>query len=284
MLSVVIPARNAEGWLSEQLEALADQEVDQGWEVILADNGSSDGTVAVFDSFSPRLPGARVVDASIVRGQAYARNVGAKSARGDLLVFLDADDIVEPGYLAAMAARLAEGALVTARLDRDALNPLAERDVSQQQIEGRVEKYLGFLPAGAGGALGVRRELFEQLGGFDVAMPPAEDIDFCWRAQLAGFEMAVAHGAVLRYRYRQTLLGLFRQAVNYGSIRPALYRRYRDLGMPRRHGLSAVRFYAGLARRAVRIRKRSDLAALIVLVGTRLGHLVGSVEYRVWYP
>jgi len=57
LLSVVIPARNAEGWLSEQLEALADQEVDQGWEVILADNGSSDGTVAVFDSFSPRSPG-----------------------------------------------------------------------------------------------------------------------------------------------------------------------------------------------------------------------------------
>ena len=254
-------------------------------QVILADNGSTDGTVALFDRIAPRLRSARVVDASGHRGQAFARNVGVDAARGEGLVFLDADDIVAPGYLAAMADALAQHHIAVARLDVHTLNDETLLSAWPEDDGDGVVAHLGFLPAGAGGSLAVRRELFDRLRGFDTALPPAEDIDFCWRAQLeAGATLALASGAVLRYRYRRTVGGIFRQAVKYGFMHPALYRRYRAAGMKKRQGVAAARFYGGVARRAIGIRTRSDLAHVAALVGTRIGHLAGSARYRVWYP
>jgi glycosyltransferase involved in cell wall biosynthesis len=286
VLSVIIPALNAEQFLGEQLEALARQEAGFEWEVILADNGSTDGTVVLFERIAPRLRSARVVDASEHPGQAFARNAGVGAARGECLVFLDADDVAAPGYLAAMADALATHPIAVARMDMDTLNDEPARIAwPEEHGDGVVVVHLGFLPAGAGGCLAVRRELFDRLGGFDVALPPAEDIDFCWRAQLeAGATLGVASGAILRYRYRRTVRGVFRQAFKYGSVQPALYRRYRAAGMQRRRGVAAARFYGGVVRRALGVRSRADLADLAALVGTRVGHLAGSARYGVWYP
>ena len=77
-LSVVIAALDADRWLGEQLEALASQVTDFDWEVILADNGSRDGTKGVFEGYLVRLPSSAWVDASDTKGPAHARNVGAK--------------------------------------------------------------------------------------------------------------------------------------------------------------------------------------------------------------
>ncbi|HWG73754.1 MAG TPA: glycosyltransferase [Acidimicrobiales bacterium] len=282
MLSVVIPARNAERWLGDQLEALAGQEVDGDWEVVLADNGSSDGTVDLFNRFASQLPSIRVVDASEMKGQAFARNVGVAKTTGDLLVFLDADDVVAPGYLAAMAAALARCDLATARLDYEILNPAWLR-AAQRPAGEEIAVHLGFLPAGAGGSLAARRDVFERLGGFDVDMPPGEDLDFCWRAQLEGVELCFAPDAVLWYRQRQTPAELFRQGRGYGRVHPALYKRYRSQGMPRRHGLTILRFWGGLLTRAVKARSRSDIALLAWLAGLRVGLVQGMIQNRIWY-
>ncbi len=275
-LSVVIPALDAEPWLGEQLDALASQVTDFAWEVILADNGSRDQTKAAFERSSSRLPASTWVDASDRAGQAHARNVGAKLARGGFLVFVDADDVVAPGYLAAMHAALCSHALVAARLD--------DGTSSASDPEEELQPYLGFLPAAAGGSLGVRRELFEELGGFDCDLPPAEDVDLCWRALLGGHELVRVSEAVMWYRQRSTLRAVFRRAFRYAAIRPLLYRRYRQAGMPRRHGVVALRFQLGVVPVALKIRSRADLSDWVALVAVRVGHLRGSLRYRVWYP
>src|SRR5258708_12899377 len=79
-LSVVIPCLNAGDVLARQLEALATQAWDGTWDVIVADNGSTDETREVAASFDPRLPSLRIVDASDQRGRQHARNVGARVA------------------------------------------------------------------------------------------------------------------------------------------------------------------------------------------------------------
>ena len=116
MISVVIPAFNAETTIADQLGAIARQSDGVALEVIVADNGSSDATRTVVETWSERLP-VRLVDASARRGPAAARNIGASSARGDLLIFTDADDVVMPGWLQAWDAAVGPAA-VRIRTDR----------------------------------------------------------------------------------------------------------------------------------------------------------------------
>ena len=62
-LSIVIPCRNAARTIAVQLDALCAQQWRGGWEVIVADNGSTDGTQAIVEGYSRRLPGLRLIDA-----------------------------------------------------------------------------------------------------------------------------------------------------------------------------------------------------------------------------
>src|SRR5436190_10421104 len=123
LVSVVIPVRNAARLLADQLYALAAQDYDGHWEVVVADNGSSDGSAAVARRLARRLPSLRVVDASGRRGVGPARNAGAAAAGGDLLAFCDADNVADRGWLgeivrAATSADLVVGATIVDRVNR----------------------------------------------------------------------------------------------------------------------------------------------------------------------
>lgn len=282
-LSVVIPARNAEEWIGEQLEALSKQ-LDGACEVLLADNGSTDGTNQIFRSYTGRAATRwEVVDASAIPGQAYARNVGAKEARGELLVFVDADDVVAPGYLQAMRKALAEHEFVAAMLDDVTLNQGWTKPRNQLPQAREIPVTLAFLPAAGGGTLGIRRSLFERLGGFDTGTSPGEDADLCWRAELNGTHLALVTDAVVQYRRRNTFRGFFRRGFSDGIARTALYCRFRDKGMPRRHWRTVLSFHGGVLVMAWRTRSRSELAELCETIGVRLGLIRGSFKNRVWY-
>lgn len=283
VLSVIIPVRNGAADLPVQLEALAGQEFGEAWEVVIADNGSTDGTPEVAQGFRPRLGALQVVDASASPGQAFALNAGAEAARGRSLLLLDADDVVAPGYLSAMAAALEESPVVAARLDCDSLNPPWLRCSRPPTQTDGVGAPFAFLPSAAGCSIGVWRETFLAVGGFDPALMLGNDVDFCWRVQLAGHSIRFVADAVVGYRYRDTLVGIFAQARTYGTAGPALYRRYRDKGMPRRSARAALRFHAAAVARLLRARSRSDLASCAFLFGFRLGMVEGCVKNRVLY-
>lgn len=282
-LSVIIPVRDGGPDFACQLAALADQDFAGEWDLLVVDNGSSDGSTELAESFRSRFAKLTVIDVSNRPGQAYAINVGAQSATGDALVFLDADDVVAPGYLAAMHQALTEAPFVGARLDNDTLNPpwvSASRPAAQTDGIGAP---FGFLPSAGGGTLGILRSEFHRAGGFDVTMGPGNDVEFCWRVQLGSVPLRFAPDAVLRCRYHQTLGEVFSQARGYGSAGPALYRRYRDRGMPRRSWHHALRFHGAALLRVTRVRSRADLAHCVFLVGFRLGILEGCVKNRVVY-
>ena len=103
LISVVVPVLNGMPWIEHQLLALSTQEVPVEWEVMVADNGSDGRDPRLASSTGPeRDPRFRLVDASARRGAAAARNLGVRSARGGLLAFCDADDVVRPGWVASM--------------------------------------------------------------------------------------------------------------------------------------------------------------------------------------
>lgn len=104
VLSVVVPARNSAQWIGETVESLCAQEL-PGLEIVLVDNGSTDGTASIVEESVPAGVDLRVIrsDATSAAG---ARNAGVAAAHGTFLAFADADDIVPDGAYRAMLAAL----------------------------------------------------------------------------------------------------------------------------------------------------------------------------------
>lgn len=286
-LSVVIPCLNGADLLPLQLEALARQDCGDWhgeWEVIVADNGSTDGSREAALAFADRLPGLRVVDASARRGRHYACNVGVQNARGQTIVFVDADDEVAPTYVAAMARALGKHEVVAARLDHLALDPAWMVGVGSGFQTRGLEAGFGFLPFGAGCSLGFQRAALEAVGGFRERATYCEDVDISWRAQLAGYQIEFVPDAVVHYRSRTTLRAMFRQHRNFGRSRALLYHDYRVAGMPPRPSRSALSEWWFIARALPQLRSRAEAARWSRRVGRCVGRLQGSILYRVWYP
>lgn len=285
LISVVVPVRDAAEHLPAQLEALTRQDHRGDWEVVIAENGSRDGSVDVARAWLDRLPSARLVRATGGRGPSHARNAGAAAARGDFLAFCDADDVAAPGWVGAMADAAPRGDVVGGGVGADELNDDLTRSWHSVTPRERALAGLGFLTHASGTSTGVWADVFEALGGFDEDVPVGEDIEFSWRAQLAGHRLVHAPEAVVHERYRRRVRDLGAQHARYGTAGPLLYRRFGDAGMPPSGLSSAALAWVSIAGRlpllpwSARARGRWAVDA-----GLRLGHLAGSVRHRVLYP
>jgi glycosyltransferase involved in cell wall biosynthesis len=280
-LTIVVPCRNVARHLETLLESLMRQEVSESSEILVVDNDSTDETALV--ARQPRAgPPVRLLSANERRSAAYARNVGARAAFGQKLLFVDADDDVAPGYVAAMAAALCAHQLVTSRVDSTTLNAEWVRAAHGTPWQAEeVATFFDFLPA-TGVNIGIWRSLFDRLGGFSEELEPSEDIALAWRAQLEGVPLHFVPEALYRYRYRDTLVGLFRQSRRWGTSNVLLYQFFRDAGMPSRIAKSIPDWLATVAH-LLRARTKSDLAAAVVMSGYCVGRLWGSVRHRQLY-
>jgi glycosyltransferase involved in cell wall biosynthesis len=280
--SVVVPLHNAERWIEATLESLVAQVAPAPWEVIAVDNRSVDHSAAIVERFVDRLP-LRMATAGERANPAYARNAGARAATGDILIFIDADDAVAPGYVRAMTRAVADAPLVTSRVDSQSLNaPWLQAAHGPMWQTDAVSRFFDFLPA-TGVNIGVRRAVFEQLGGFPEEFSGSEDIAFCWNAHLAGVGLTFVPDAVYRYRYRESLAGLFAQAANWGRDSVLLYATYRARGMPGRSWTQAVGEWVAVLVRLASSWSRADRARCVVRLGFCVGRLHGSLRYRVRY-
>lgn len=235
--SVIIPVLNEAASIGTQLDALARQEVHEDWEVVVVDNGSTDDTVEVCRSFSASLP-IRVVDCERP-GTSAARNLGAATAEAGLLLFCDADDQVAPGWVRAMAAALERDDAVGGAIENDLLN--GERPAHLSRHPDHLPVVAGFLPRAISANLAVRRTVFEQVGGFaEDYTYGSDDTEFCWRLQLAGFDLGYAPEAVVHYRHRSTLRSLAVKSYKANQSRGRLFRDYGAHGMPRPRLLGAA--------------------------------------------
>lgn len=285
-LSVVIPCRNSAATLGDQLSALAAQSWTGSWEVIVADNGSRDGSVAIVSEFRRRFDvPLRLVDASARKGAAHARNIGAKAASGDQLAFVDADDVVGDGWVRAMATALQEHPFVASRFAFDRLNPqwlVEARGRPQSDGIQRLWYPPYSLHAGSCG-LGVHRELHEAVGGFNEELPHLEDTDYCVRVQRVGMTLHFASDAVIHVRHRESTGDLFRQARLWAHYNTLIFARHRPTGT-RVEG--AWKGWAKRSRRLLRRARRDwrtpgQRASLIFQAGWQWGLLTGSLRHRV---
>ncbi len=285
LISVIVPARDAEATLPAALDGLADQEYEGSWEVVVADNGSSDGTGAVAERGVADLPGGRVIDAGRRVGAGAARNDGAAASGGELLAFCDADDRPEPGWLAGLAGAWGEADLITGPLRLDRLNSPALGAVSPTPPSDRPMVAHGFLPFASSSNCGVGRAAFDAVGGFDEDFVTGQDVELSWRLQLAGYKLGFAPDAVVQRRLRDGVSATVRQRLRWGQANARLYSRYAEHGMPAADlGLAArewARMLVASPAAVVSTERRLDLVPRLSL---RAGQLLGSVRHGVIYP
>ncbi|MBA2666902.1 MAG: glycosyltransferase family 2 protein [Trueperaceae bacterium] len=278
-ISVIMPVYNGEDTIAVQLEALASQTFDGAWELIVADNGSTDGTRTAARRYAGRLP-LHLIDASRVRGAAHARNVGASHARAPLLAFVDADDEVAPGWLASIVTALDMHPVVASKFDKNRLNPPALRGSRRlaQEVGLGAHDYADFLPHASGSGLAIQRSVHAAIGGFDESLLRLQDTDYCWRAQLAGFSLHFEHTALVHYRFRTSTSRSIAQAFLYGRYDGHLYNRYAKKGM--RH-VSLWRDLRVIAERTIGVvmsRTSAIRAKRGRLLANRVGIVVGRLE------
>lgn len=169
-ISVIMPTYNAGNTIAESLASVWRQTY-QPAEVIVIDDGSTDGTAALLAGFDDRIRYEWQANA----GPSAARNRGLALAAGELIAFLDADDIWLPQSLEMLVAPLVADpavSIVRGRI-RDMWPPLSGAD-----------DYVLGEPVGSFnlGSAVYRREVFTTLGAFDAGMRTGEDIDFWVRA------------------------------------------------------------------------------------------------------
>jgi glycosyltransferase involved in cell wall biosynthesis len=283
VISVIIPAYNAATTLGEQLEAVANQDCSDAWEVVVADNGSTDDTAAVVTSFSSQLANLQLVDASARRGAAPARNIGADAAHGDYLVFCDADDVVAPGWLQTMADALGRHQFVTGGIDHKSLNPGEEGTHWRSHVTS-IPTALHFKPYALSGNMGVTRAAFEAIGGFPEDLGTVgEDVAISWALQLAGYDLYFEPRAVIAYRHRHSSGSLWRQHRNFGRADPVLYKRFRSQGVPRQQFRSVLAAYVRLILRVPTLISARGRSSFTRSAAKRWGRLQGSIRERVFY-
>jgi GT2 family glycosyltransferase len=209
-LSVIVPVYNGGSQLERCLDALLASDFCD-YELIVIDDGSTDGSAAAC-----RARGIEVFKMAARSGPAAARNHGVERARGNVILFIDADVLVRCDTLARIDARFNQQSSVAAVFGSyddtpDALNFFSQyKNLVHHFVHQQASVQAVTFWAGCGA---VRREAFEAVGGFDESnylRPSIEDIELGYRLSPAGFEIMLDKDIQVKHLKRWTFGSLIR--------------------------------------------------------------------------
>lgn len=291
-VSVVVPVHNEAHVLPDCLQGLFRQSYPRDdFEVIVVDNGSTDGTRQIIDRYPVRSREETSTQSSYA-----ARNEGIRAAQGEIIAFTDADCVPHPNWLEAGVKSFRDpsvggvaGRIISGTPSNDVEAELRRRD----WLEETATLEHSFLPYPQTANAFYRRSVFDTIGDFEETWVSGGDADLAWRMQLET-PLALAHepSAVVEHRHRSDLGGIFRQAIKWGHGSAQLERKYGPQAVPsdlrslRETLLFLSRVAAGYVGRSVvgLLPGASSLragAALVILVsrgGRQLGLAYGRLD------
>lgn len=221
--SIIIPVYNRPDEVAELLESLTQQSY-RNYEIIIVEDGSSVPCEAVVKAYADRLPVTYYTKLNSGPGQ--TRNYGAERAKGEYLLIWDSDILIPQGYFEAIESFLkanpvdAFGGPDRAHASftdvQKAINYSMTSFFTTGGIRGGKKKLDKFFPRSFN--MGIRREVYTQLGGFR-AMRFGEDVDFSYRIVEAGYKTALIPDAFVYHKRRTDFRKFFRQVHNSGIAR-----------------------------------------------------------------
>jgi succinoglycan biosynthesis protein ExoA len=238
-ISIVIPVLNEGKHICSVLESLLNQEyASDKFEILIVDGGSTDETVSVATGYGKAHSNVRVLE-NARRLSSSGRNIGARAARGDVVLFIDghceipdefllrnlsdlfkrtsSDVICRPQPLEASKISSVQKAIAIARASWLGHNPHSL--IFSSTREGFVN------PESSGAAY--MRHVFEQIGYYDERFDACEDVDFNLRARMAGLRGFTSSSVAINYYPRENIASLFRQMSRYGAGRARLFAKHR---------------------------------------------------------
>jgi glycosyltransferase involved in cell wall biosynthesis len=205
-ISVVIPAYNVERHIGETVASVLAQTLRE-FELIVVDDGSSDGTAAEIRRFAdPRL---RAITKSN-GGVSAARNTGLAACSAPLVVFLDGDDLLTPGALEIMCETMDRAPEAVAccgqheKISEDG-EPLSDNAKTRIQLSGTCDTLSQLIKGNLivnGGTLCMRVSAAKRAGGFDTSLRLGEDWEFWCRLALLGDFRPIPDFTAMKYRQR----------------------------------------------------------------------------------
>jgi GT2 family glycosyltransferase len=267
-VSIIIPARRAAAQLAGQLEAVGHQIEAMGGaiEVLVSIQGPLDATVAVVRA--SRVPDARIVHARFDRGAAAARNAALAHAHGDIVLFMDADDLACDGLVSRLVA--------AAQRHGASAGVLRYPEVELDLRNGELFEPFCFRPFAITACFAVRRDLVGLAGGFNESLHCGEDVDLSWRLAEYGYSPVHVPNAVLLKQNRNTCFSAFGQSVRYGWSDVRLYALWHDRGLRRRPFSRWLEQF----KTAVGLRPVAGPQQRATAAGVLVGRALASVRFR----
>jgi glycosyltransferase involved in cell wall biosynthesis len=200
-ISVVIPVYNGEAFVADAIESVLDQK-GAAFELIVIDDGSTDWTPSILRRYSDRISVYCQSNCDV----SAARNAAIPYMRGELALFLDADDLIPQGYLARFASAAIEAPEIEVfhcgwRIEilNGELLDIVEEPLP---IDNDPFHQVPYWASPVMNAILVRRSALERVGGFDPTLKIQEDFDFCLRLAASGarFRGIPGNMAIVRRR------------------------------------------------------------------------------------
>jgi GT2 family glycosyltransferase len=258
-VSIVVPSANNLVFLKLCLTSIVLNTAARPYEVIVVDNGSTDGTADYLADMAAHHPQVRAIHNPTNRGFAPAVNQGLSAATGGILVLLNDDTVVPPGWLGGLCRGLDD---TTVGL----LGPVTNRSGDEAQIEVTYNTYAEFLRFARGRrrthrhrtrdlpmltmfCLAFRRDVYERIGPLDEQFEIGmfEDDDYAARVRDAGYRVVCAD-ALFVHHFGATSLGKLAAAGEYGTLfgrnKTRFEQKWRVQWTPRRRAVSPA--YAAL--------------------------------------
>lgn len=238
-LSIIIPVYNDRQGLQDTLASLLAQNLpDSEYEIIIADNGSRDGTWELSCEYQGRAPKlVRAVREAQIQSSYAARNRGIESALGEVLCFIDADMIAPPDYLRLVKERFKTSDVEYLACNVELIEDRRTLASLYNCVTGfPVERYLERGHYAPTCCLCVRREVFDQIGFFDERLESGGDMEFGQRAYDRGLKQEFAPEVVLKHPPRRLFRSLLNKERRIGRghaqlsyLHPERYSLFREL-------------------------------------------------------